>query len=527
MFFSRVFKGKGPAGYQLLDQTQPHNDPANIKMGKRLGTFRAVYLTVLCCIGSFLFAYDTGIVGGILTLSSFQKDFRYTKKEKTQVNSNCVSILQAGAFFGCFCIWPITGRFGRRIGLMTSSLVFCVGAILQVVNTHKIGVFYAGRVISGFGVGGATVLVPMFGAEMVPKEIRGKLGSCFQLFFATGVAVSYWVDYACQAGISSTSSTQWQVPIGLQLVPGALLGLGMLLVKESTRWLAKKGRNEEAFESLLWVRGGVDTPEVRAEFAEIQAGIELEIAQSEGLTWKELMLPSNRYRMFIAITIQLCAQLTGNTSLAYYAPQIFSTIGAGNKVLFITGFFGIAKMFGVLTFLIFFVEGFGRRKPFMVGVFAMGSFMLIIAILVATNPPKAGNASIDSASAAGIAMVYLEAISFNMSWGPLPWLYIGEIFPSRIREIGIASGAASQWLFNFVMSQITPHAIANIGWRTFLMFAIFNYAIIFYSWFFLKETSGFSLEEMEVVFGTVDRLPTKDNGQEEGRRYESVDGSTK
>jgi sugar porter (SP) family MFS transporter len=362
---------------------------------------------------------------------------------------------------------------------------------------------------------------------MVPKEIRGKLGSCFQLFFATGVAVSYWVDYACQAGISSTSSTQWQVPIGLQLVPGALLGLGMLLVKESTRWLAKKGRSEEAFESLLWVRGGVDTPEVRAEFAEIQAGVELEIAQSEGLTWKELMLPSNRYRMFVAITIQLCAQLTGNTSLAYYAPQIFSTIGAGNKVLFITGFFGIAKMFGVLTFLIFFVEGFGRRKPFMVGAFAMGSFMLIIAILVATNPPKAGNASIDSASAAGIAMVYLEAISFNMSWGPLPWLYIGEIFPSRIREIGIASGAASQWLFNFVMSQITPHAIANIGWRTFLMFAIFNYAIIFYSWFFLKETSGFSLEEMEVVFGTVDRLPTKDNGLEEGRRYESVDESTK
>jgi len=114
-------------------------------------------------------------------------------------------------------------------------------------------------------------------------------------------------------------------------------------------------------------------------------------------------------------------------------------------------------------------------------------------------------------------MVYLEAFSFNMSWGALPWLYLGELFPNRIREIGIATGAASQWLFNFVMSQITPHAISNIGWRTFLMFAIFNYAIIVYSYFFLKETKGKSLEEMEVVFGTVERLPSKDDDEAESQ----------
>jgi sugar porter (SP) family MFS transporter len=369
-------------------------------------------------------------------------------------------------------------------------------------------------VVSGFGTGGATVLVPMFSAEMAPKAIRGKLGACFQLFFATGVAVSYWVDYAVQAGISSNKSMQWQIPVGLQLVPGAMVGLGMLFVKESCRWLAKKGRNDEALASLTWVRGGLDTDEVREEFAEILAGIETEIHASEGMTWKELLLPSNRYRMFIAITIQLCAQLTGNTSLAYYAPQIFATIGAGNKALFITGFFGIIKIAGVIMFQIFLVERIGRKKPFIGGAFAMGCLMLIIAVIVATHPPKASVTNITSSGAAGIAMVYLEAFSFNMSWGPLPWLYIGEIFPSRIREIGIATGAASQWLFNFMMSQITPHAIANIGWRTFLMFAIFNYAIIIYSWFLLKETQGKSLEEMEVVFGTVSRLKHRDENRD-------------
>lgn len=468
-------------------------------------------------------------MGGVLTLPSFQRDFRYTKAEKTQVNSNCVSILQAGAFFGCFLVWPLTAWLGRKWAFVIASIVVCLGTVLQVINSHQIGVFYAGRVISGLGTGAATVLVPMFSAEMAPKEIRGMLGSCFQLFFATGVAISYWVTYAASAGLSEEQSLQWQVVIGLQLIPAALMGLGMVLVKESVRWLAKKGRNEEAFASLIWVRGGSDTSEVRAEYSEIMAGVELEIQQSEGVTYKELLLPSNRLRIFIAISIQLCQQLTGNTSLAYYAPQIFATIGAGNKTLFITGFFGIVKIAGVLTFILLLVDRVGRKKPFMGGAFAMGSFMLIIAIIVATQPPDPDAAGITHAGAAGIAMVYLEAISFNMSWGPLPWLYIGEIFPNRIREIGVAFGAASQWLFNFMMSQITPHAIATIGWKTFLMFAIFNYAIIVYSYFVLRETAGKSLEDMEVVFGTVDRLVVKGDEEEAqsevGRTEEVVGGS--
>jgi MFS family permease len=122
-------------GYQPLntDSSEPQSTAA---MGKRLGTFRAIYLVALCSMGSFLFAYDTGIVGGILTLQSFQRDFGYSKKQKTQVNSNCVSILQAGAFFGCFAIWPITGRLGRRWALVISSIVFCVGAILQVIHRY-------------------------------------------------------------------------------------------------------------------------------------------------------------------------------------------------------------------------------------------------------------------------------------------------------------------------------------------------------------------------------------------------------
>ena len=128
---------------------------------------------------------------GILTLKSFQTDFRYGPAQQTNVYSNAVSVLQAGAFFGCFNIWPVAARLGRRWSLVVASVVFEIGAILQLVNCHSLSLFYVGRVISGLGVRAATVLVPIYAVEMSPKEIRGRLGSCFQLFFAGGVCVSY------------------------------------------------------------------------------------------------------------------------------------------------------------------------------------------------------------------------------------------------------------------------------------------------------------------------------------------------
>ncbi|KAK5798259.1 hypothetical protein VI817_004550 [Penicillium citrinum] len=434
-------------------------------------------------------------MGGVLSLSSFQEDFNYahfTKAQKTTVNSNAVSILQGGAFFGCFLISPVASYLGRRTGLIISSLIFTLGTILQVINTGTLGTFYAGRVVAGFGIGSATVLIPMYSAEMSPKEIRGRLGACFQLFFALGVMIAYWTTYAV-AKDQAVGTNQWQTALGLQLLGSTFLLIGMCTVKESARWLASKGKIDKARESLKWVRGGEETEELQKEFDEILAGIEEEARVKENLSLRELFLPVNRYRFFIAISIQLCAQLTGNTSLAYYATQIFSAVGAGGAAKLVTGFFGLVK--------IFVLDRVGRRVPFMVGAFAMGSFMLIIACILATHPVSANATKTTSAGIACIIMTYAEAFSYNMSWGPLPWLYMGEIFSSRTREAGIATGAASQWLFNFMMSQVTPHAIDNIGWRMFLMFAIFNYAIIVYSWLVLKETSQYSLEEMQEVFG--------------------------
>ncbi|CRK48223.1 hypothetical protein BN1723_007908 [Verticillium longisporum] len=152
----------------------------------------------------------------------------------------------------------------------------------------------------------------------------------------------------------------------------------------------------------------------------------------------------------------------------------------------------------------------------------MGTYMLIVAVLTVTFPPNPDQ-GLTPPSIASLTMIYLEAMSYNISWGPVPWVYMGEIFPTRIREAGIAIGTSTQWLFNFVFSQVTPHAVENLGWRTFLMFAIFNWALVVFVWFFIKETKGKSLEEMEALFarqiGVKDheaaREGTKINGPED------------
>lgn len=232
----------------------------------------------------------------------------------------------------------------------------------------------------------------------------------------------------------SPGTRQWQIPTGLQLIPGGLIGVRMLLVKESTRWLAKRGDHKKAPESLIWVRGG-DTSEVRREFEEILQGIANEIQATEGVTWKELILPQNRFKVAVAITTQLGVQLTGNTSLAYYAQQIFTAVGAGTSSLLVTRLLGVVKVVAVTTFCVFVVGPIKRKTASMGGAAAMGICMLIIAVLVETSPPRG---KLTRSAIASIAIIYVEAASYNLSWGPVSWLYLSEIFPTRIRECCIA-----------------------------------------------------------------------------------------
>lgn len=285
-------------------------------------------------------------------------DFGYS--DETTVDAVMVSVQNAAAFLSAISIFPISDRFGRKVTIQVACAVFCCGVILQVVPSHALACYYVGRIIAGVGLGAATAISPCYNAEMAPKEIRGKLGSGMQWLFALGVMISYWIVYGCDVGLP-VSSAQWQIPVGLQLIPPIVLGLGLFTQPESVRWLAKQDRVEEAWDNLCWIRAD-DGPEVKAEFEEIKTGIALERQANEGFRKRELLEPANRYRLLVAFGLFLGQQCTGQTALAYFGPQFFKTlVGSGSRDLLITGLFGAEKFITNGIYILFFSERWGRK----------------------------------------------------------------------------------------------------------------------------------------------------------------------
>ncbi|KAI1338439.1 general substrate transporter [Xylariaceae sp. FL0016] len=507
------------------DEGEEEQHPHPVAMrNTTLGKIRAYWLGSICCMGGFLFGYDSGIVGGVLTLDSFRDDYRYGSGNATQTSSLSVSLQQLGAFIACFLAWPLTDRLGRRQSLMLSSFVFCVGATIQTINTHSLAAFYVARIVSGLGLGAATVVVPMFNSEMVPKEMRGQVGSFFQWFFTFGIFASYWVDYGVSRGISDSSSSQWQIPIGLQLAPAAFLGLGMLTVPESTRWLTKKGRHDEAWESLQWIRA--DSSRAAAEeMEEIRVGVEADVRATEGFQFKELLQGENFKRVFAAFAIFAAQQATGATAFAYFGPQYFKLIvGDGEQSLLLTAIFGAVKVVACGIFVLWFSERLSRRQVLIGGAAFMSACQIVTASLVKSFPaPDSDSPTVTSPGIATIALIYLFVVAYNFSWGPLPWPYVSEIFSARIREPGVAIGVASQWLFNFIFSLTTPYMITNLGWGTFLLWGVFDAVIAVLAFMFLKETRGLSLEAIahqrfQKGGSSQDRMSWKDGDAEHNER---------
>lgn len=272
-------------------------------------------------------------MGSVLALSSFKRDFGlplessgFSDEKNAHISSNVVSLLTAGCFFGSIFAAYMNDRLGRRYSLMIFALIFLVGAAVQVAAHHEIGVIYGGRVIAGFGIGGMSSITPVFVSENCPPATRGRVAGLFQEFLVIGSTFAYWLNYGVALHVPEGTS-QWRIPVGIQLVPGGLMLIGLFFLKESPRWLMTKGRRDEALQSLVYIRNEPETSEaIQVEFAEISAAIHEEMQATEGLTWKECLKPSNRYRFFLAFVLMFWQQFSGTNSIGYYAPQIFASV---------------------------------------------------------------------------------------------------------------------------------------------------------------------------------------------------------
>ncbi|CEG66505.1 hypothetical protein RMATCC62417_03072 [Rhizopus microsporus] len=464
--------------------------------------------TTISCIGGFLFGYDIGVISGVLAMPTFPTYFGMQGDPATvaTMKGNIVSLLQAGCCAGALLVNFLADPLGRRWTIVLSSFVFIIGSILQVA-AQNLATMLAGRFFGGMGIGACSMLVPMYVAEIAPRKLRGRLGTLWQFLIVIGIMLSYWVDYGCLRHIP-VSNTQWRVPLGIQIAPGGILCIGMVFLPESLRWLAQHGRTDDVLKNLCRLRDlPADHPEILQELKEIEDAAELD-RQAKSGKWTELFQRENLHRLFIGIMLQIFQQWTGSNAINYYGPDIFKSIGldSNETEILATGVYGAVKVAFVFVTFFFVDTRLGRRHTLMMGsAIMMVSFFVLGGMILGLERDNNGHLGVPGAvvGAKGyIAMVciYIFAIGYECSWGPIVWIVCSEIYPTRLRAISLSITTAFNWAMNATLAKVTPIMMTNITYGTYFFFGAMAVVMGVFAYVFLPETRGRSLEEIDALF---------------------------
>ncbi|KAI9262120.1 general substrate transporter [Phascolomyces articulosus] len=423
------------------------------------------------------------------------------------LKGDIVSMMQAGGCVGAILINLIADPYGRRMAILICASVFIIGSVVQVVATN-VAAMMAGRFVGGIGVGACANVVPVYIAEISDKDNRGRMSNLWQFMLVIGIMISYWVDYACLRHLP-VGHIQWKTPLGIQIIPGGIMFIGILFLPESLRWLGSKGRIEQMKKTLSRLRVLPETHEkIIQEANEILASIEEE-QEGKVTRWVEMRKPSNIRRLIIGIIIGICQQWTGTNAINYYMPTMVKQMGVTGDTadILATGIYGAVKV--VVVFVFFFMVDhrfFGRRNSLLIGSIMMFiSFYILGALLMYIEKDQAEAAvtgievPVSGKGYAAMVMLFIFAIGYEISWGPLMYVICAEIFPTRIRAICMSITMAIYLAMNAVIAKVTPLMIAQLTYGTYLFFGSTVLAMTLFTWLFVPETRGRSLEDMEPV----------------------------
>ncbi len=427
-------------------------------------------------LGGLLFGYDTGVISGALIFIRTQ--FALTTFQQELV----VSVVLVGAAIAALSGGRLADIFGRRAMLLVTAAIFIAGAMVCAA-APSLNFLVIGRLIVGVGIGLATSTVPIYISEVSPPQSRGWQVSLFQLAITIGILAAYLVDYA----FSGSGSWRWM--LGLAFVPGAILGLGMIGMPESPRWLAEHGESQRAREVLQRIRG---TENIDSEWREIQDTL----AQGEERgRFADLFAPHVRPALIIGIGLAIFQQVTGINTVIYYAPVIVQSAGISSASGAILATAGIGLVNVIMTIVaMWLIDHVGRRPLLLTGIAGM---ILSLAVLGFVFRMPTGGAL--AWLAVITLMVYVA--SFAISLGPIFWLLIAEIYPLKVRGIAEGTAAGANWAFNFLVSLtfLTLIQILGSSW-TFWLYAALAIASWFFSYYLVPETKGRTLEEIEHSF---------------------------
>jgi len=441
----------------------------------------ATLLSLVASLGGLLFGYDTAVIAG--AIGFLRGHFELNAAETGFAASSAL----LGCILGAASAGTLSDRFGRKRALILAALLFTVSAIWSAIPRTLVE-FNIARAIGGVGVGMASLLSPLYIAEISPPEIRGRLVSFNQLAIVSGILLVYFVNYAI-AGMGDESwnvAIGWRWMFGSETLPALLFMFSLLAIPESPRWLVKQGQVTRA-ESILERLSG---PE-RAR-NDIQA---LKIAlEHEGSSLKDLLKPGVRRALLLGMALAILQQITGINVFMYYAPEIFKSLGTGtNTALLQTVIVGAFNV-GFTVVAIRTVDRLGRKPLMLYGAGGMGLCLVGL-----------GVAAYSGTTAAWVLVFILGYIAcFALSLGPVVWVVLSEIFPTRTRGRAMGIATLLLWTSNYVVSQTFP-MIHEDAWLVglfhhafpFWLYAVFCVVTILVVAIFVPETKGRTLEDIE------------------------------
>ncbi|KAJ5518216.1 General substrate transporter [Penicillium expansum] len=439
-----------------------------------------------------LFGYDQGVLGGLVSYPGFLSAIG---NPSSGYLGTIVALFNIGCLIGCVISAFFGNRLGRKNAITLGCVIMVIGGAVQA-STYSAGQLIAGRIISGIGNGINTSTVPVYVSETSRTAVRGRSLAIQMSIVIFGTVVAYWLDYGMIR--TQIGEVVWRFPLAFQNFFALITIITMPLLPESPRWLYSHGRQREAILVLSRLLAlSEDHPDVSTVVAEMEQALSVEQSKKEKLSISSLLFEKtemkNGRRLTLCFAIQFFQQFTGINVIAFYVTIVLETnVGLSPELSsLVAGFIQIA--FWVGTFPpIFLIDRLGRRRVLMLGSTILCLALVLFTVGIALKTP--------ASSRLALGMLIIYEISFGMSWNAVPWLYAPEITPLNIRHVGAAVGCFSEWLWTFVIAQMTPAAIANTGWKIYLLFCFMTALSIPFVYFFMPETSGKTLEEIDYIF---------------------------